>query len=502
MKPLRAGSYRIERGEHYGTPKEVWGFSQPVRGSVTLAARRVLRANQELLGLEQIVPALERRAIVQSLGAAHVILQQRHRGVRVHRGFVTVHVSRRGIVYLIKNRAVPARLLGSELPFSLSRELAVRVALDAASATRRTARVPRDGIERRWFPRGKRLLPAYRVRVKKLAPPEDWIIYVDAHTGRVLSRWDNLAFARGSATLFDPSPVIALGDHARLVRGRRVLAPPEESYASVVLEALRAGSRLDGKYATTRLTPGRVRSADRSFRFVHGEPGLAEVMAYHHVTSVLRYLEALGYSGKRRIFREPIAINARATEDDDSWYDSWSKSLNFGFGRVPDAEDGETIVHELGHAIQDAICPDFGQSEEAAAMGEGFGDYLAASWFSHVKRGRYREAVMCWDGIVFKRHDPPCVRRIDHELEYEDFRKSRGEHSNGRIWSRTLWDVFRAFGREVSDTLIIESHFQLDGHTRMRRAARALLDADENLYRGRHRSRLERILRRRGFSEL
>ena len=78
----------------------------------------------------------------------------------------------------------------------------------------------------------------------------------------------------------------------------------------------------------------------------------------------------------------------------NSWYDPTSRSLSFGTGGVDDAEDGETILHELGHALQDAICPDFGQSNEAAAMGEGFGDYFAASFFADKKRPPYLARVM------------------------------------------------------------------------------------------------------------
>ena len=68
-----------------------------------------------------------------------------------------------------------------------------------------------------------------------------------------------------------------------------------------------------------------------------------------------------------------------------------------------DAEDAETILHEFGHALQDAITPDFGQSEEAAAMGEGFGDYSAASFFGEEKPTRYRPTVMSWDGVTWER---------------------------------------------------------------------------------------------------
>jgi Zn-dependent metalloprotease len=179
--------------------------------------------------------------------------------------------------------------------------------------------------------------------------------------------------------------------------------------------------------------------------------------------------------------------------------------LTFGSGDIDDAEDAETILHELGHAIQDAICPDFGQSPQAAAMGEGFGDYFAASFFEARKPARYRDTVMSWDGLLLGlrgRSDPPSLRRMDGALTFDDFDEKGDEHDNGTIWSATLWEVRAALGREMADTIIIESHFQLDGFTTFARGARAIIDADRNLYGGRHRKVLAGIFRRRKIGPL
>ena len=167
---------------------------------------------------------------------------------------------------------------------------------------------------------------------------------------------------------------------------------------------------------------------------------------------------------------------------------------------MDDAEDGETVLHEFGHALQDAICPDFGQSQEAAAIGEGFGDYFAASFFARGKPLRYRDAVMTWDGADGE-GDPPCVRRLDSPLTYESFDHGTNadEHENGRIWSATLWDIWKATDRRAADRIVIDSHFQLDGFTSFARGARAILDTDRNLYGGRHETNLKRIFRRRGI---
>ncbi len=223
-------------------------------------------------------------------------------------------------------------------------------------------------------------------------------------------------------------------------------------------------------------------------------------MAYHHIDTAIRYLERLGFRGSRAIFREPVRVNVNGTPADDSWYSPWEKLLTFGTGAIDDAEDGETILHELGHAIQDAICPDFGQSEMAAAMGEGFGDYFAASLFADRKPDRYQTSVMTWDELLLglrERLDPPCLRRVDQKWTYDDLIEGDDEHNNGEIWSATLWDIREKLGGETADRMILESHFQLDGFTTFARGARAILDADQNLNGGKHRMALRRLFRKR-----
>jgi hypothetical protein len=112
--------------------------------------------------------------------------------------------------------------------------------------------------------------------------------------------------------------------------------------------------------------------------------------------------------------------------------------------------------------------------------------------------------VMTWDGITFAdsdEHRPPCVRRVDSSVTYESFNHSTSadEHDNGEIWSATLWEIWQAVGRDIADAIIIESHFQLDGFTTFARGARGILDADRNLFEGRHGRALRRVFRRRGI---
>ncbi len=499
---LKRGGYKTVPGKYYRTPKELWSFrTRATGGSPEGIAREFIVANAALFRLEEGVSELAVQRVIRSLGATHVLFRQIHDGYRVHRGYVTVHMDRSGRVYLCKNRSVPPQLLPAGFDKNIGRDEAVFRARRSLPKRDRLSDVRET--ERLWFPREDELVPAWKVRLTRTSPREEWIVYVNARDGAVLNRYDNLAEAvRGRGYVFDPSPVTALGDHALLLNERgKPRRPPPAAYCEVVLEGLDGGGTLSGEKVTTAPTRDtRVRKRDLQFSLRSHEHGFEEVMVYHHVDSALRYLEQLGYKAARAIFRKPVQANVNGTRDDNSWYSPVDRMLTFGTGDIDDAEDAETILHELGHAIQDAICHDFGQSEEAAAMGEGFGDYFAASFFETRKPPRYRNSVMSWDGLLVgldSGDEPPCLRRVDSAHTYRNFKPRGDEHVNGLIWSATLWEVRALLGRGKADRLILESHFQLDGFTDFARGARAILDADRNLEGGRHEAALKRIFRRR-----
>lgn len=505
MKKLRLANVHVEPGQYYGTPKELWGFRlSPVAGAVRDIAREFLRVHAELLGLAPLLHGLRFQRIVRSLGAQHVLFQQIHHRIRVHRAYVTVHLSNAGEVYMAKNRAVPTDMLPNKQTAEISAEDAVARAKQALPSAARHASL--QTIEPRWFPQQDQLFLAWRVRLARTAPREEWIVYVNAMTGGILSKYDNLAQAKGRAQVFDPSPVTTLGNHASLLSdNHRPRRPPTHAYTTVQLDHLSSTGYLDGKRVTTNAMAekDRIRCADFDFRVASHEKGFEEVMVYYHLDTAIGYLESLGFTGARAIFRAPLRANARASREDNSWYSPWEKLLAFGTGDIDDAEDGETILHEFGHAIQDAIIPDFGQTSQAAAMGEGFGDYLAGSFFAEKKPARYRTSVMSWDGLLCGLADgqhPPCLRRLDNKLTMRDFDEDGDEHDNGPIWAALLWDIRESLGRSQADRLIVESHFQQDAFTKFSRGARAILNADQNLNRGQNRRAIEQVFRARKLS--
>jgi Zn-dependent metalloprotease len=503
MQPLKARQVRIVPGLTYGSPKEVWGFrTKPTRGRPERVAQTFLETNEELLGLRGL--RLRRTRILESLGAHHVIHQQRLKGLPIHRAYVTVHMDRKGRVYLVKNRAVPKELLEASADFQIAAVKARRIALRCVIKKKKSVAKVLE-TEKMWFPLKSKLRPAYRVRLQNLKPRGDWLVFVDGATGMILRKYDNLSQRTVVADLFDPNPVVTLRGTKLLLLDGEAQAVPQAAYTRVKLRDLNSGPFLDGRRVNTSLTRRRVRRTNRTFifgdDFNSDRPAFEEVMAYYHINEAIAYLESLGYRGRRAIFTEPLPVDANGTQEDNAWYSPHERSLTFGLGGIDEAEDAEIILHELGHAIQDAICPGFGQSPQASAMGEGFGDYFAVSYFAEKKIHRLLTAFASWDGILDNDLQPPRVRMLDEPLSYESFDHSDGadEHDNGQIWSATLWEIRTALGRTVADPIIIESHFQLDGFTTFARGARAIINADHNLNRGAHVARLQMIFNRRGI---
>src|SRR5581483_5556499 len=216
---------------------------------------------------------------------------------------------------------------------------------------------------------------------------------------------------------------------------------------------------------------------------------------YFHIDRMQRYIQSLGF---KNVNRRPIPVDIAGLRDDNSFYSPVNKTLNFGTGGVDDAEDAEIILHEYGHSIQDDQVPGFGQSDEAGAMGEGFGDYLAASFFADIKPARFRNCVGSWDATAYSPDDPPCLRRLDSNKRYpRDMVKE--VHADGEIWSACLWQLRELLGGKEADKLILSHHFLLARDASFEDGAEALIQADKQLHNGAHEAAIRDIFVRRGI---
>ena len=155
-------------------------------------------------------------------------------------------------------------------------------------------------------------------------------------------------------------------------------------------------------------------------------------------------------------------------------------------GGVDDAEDAEVIVHEYGHAVQDAQVPGFGSSLEAGSIGEAFGDYLAVTVGLHeakVNGWPVRADPTCvadWDSVSYTLA-PHCLRTLSENKHYpEDL---QGEvHADGEIWSQALWTIRESLGTTVADRIIVNAQFGFAPDTSFAAAANTTVATAQQMY--------------------
>jgi hypothetical protein len=333
--------------------------------------------------------------------------------------------------------------------------------------------------------------PAWKVMVVRHQPRGDWKVYVDAATGDVLEKTNVLKAKDGKGRVFDPNPVVTLNDTS--LRDNSQI--PDSAYSEVTLRDLDGSGQIQGPFVSTKSTNNRVKRANLDFRFKRENRSFKEVMVYFHIDRVQRHIQELGFNN---VLNRAIPVNVDGRSDDNSDYSPLTKSLTFGTGGVDDAEDAEIILHEYGHAIQDDQVSGFGAKMEGKAMGEGFGDYMAASFFFDHKPAAMRPTVGNWDATAYSGANPPFLRRLDSNKLYP--RDLVGEeHADGEIWSACLWQIRAAVGRQAADKLVLAHHFLVDAQAGLEDAAKALITADAQLNHGRNTSDIRKVFVARGI---
>jgi hypothetical protein len=292
------------------------------------------------------------------------------------------------------------------------------------------------------------------------------------------------AGSTGTASVFMVNPVQSTGDQTLTDDKDAAAAVPATAYATVQLRNLDGSGNLVGRWANVRSTTGDpAYSATNTFTYTRDDDRFEQVMAYFWVNQAQEYLQSLGFgSTLRPVNAESQDVRINQYGIDNSF--SWDKHdyIRLGKGGVDDAEDGEVIVHEYGHAVHDAQVPGFGSSLDAGSIGEAFGDYLAVTVGLDAARqygwpvNAPEPCVADWDSVSYTTTTPHCLRRVDTTRVLED---RIGEvHFDGTIWSAALWSIRQSYvrlglGSRAWDTTLVESQFDYAPGTSFSDAARA-----------------------------
>ncbi len=501
MLDLKQCKVRWDR-ENY-IPKKVYGFETgPIEGTPREVAEKFLTENLGTLKISASLHDLKYDKTSESLGASTVLFQQHFEKTPIHGAWVAVHVDKQGKVFMVKNDTVPV----SKLEAKIKRKKAMLLPSSKIDQIIKN-KIKEYGKlnteikkENMIYALKGNFRRAWKIKFGTKQPAASWILFIDAVSGHIIEERNVLRKVAGKGQVFIPNPVVTLDNDNLFDQKDSDQEIFKNAYRTVELNDLKQGGYLKGQYVDTTNTPKCAKSTNLEFVYTRYDDRFEEVMAYYHIDSVQRYIQSLGFTDDKGILNRPIKVNAHGGREDNSYYDPspGKYDLTFGDGGVDDAEDAEVIIHEYGHAIQDTIIPGFGQSNEGRSMGEGFGDYLGASFFYKYKKSSRRVKVAEWDAKGYEGGPQECLRRLDSNKHYPEDMEGK-EHSDGEIWSACLWKVRKLLGRKKADTVILESHFYLSQYFDFKDGAEAIIMAEKNLYGGKRSKALMRIFKDRGI---
>ena len=283
--------------------------------------------------------------------------------------------------------------------------------------------------------------------------------------------------ATAPAKVFYPNPVQSLQDESLTDHKDADFfsADPflRTAYKPVTLTDLDNSGTLTGTYAKVISETGKAaRRGPDGFVYTRDDDRFEQVMGYYWVTQAQHYLQSLKLQGPANARQQLLRINQYG--GDNSFYREGSSKLTItlGKGGVDDAEDGEVIVHEYGHAVQDDQVPGFGSTLEAGSIGEAFGDYLAVEVSTAVTGNTFQQpCVADWDSTSYTPGPIHCLRRLDSTKHYPE--DVEGEvHADGEMWSAALWQARQALGDPIlADRIIVNAQFDFTPDISFRDAA-------------------------------
>ena len=520
--------------DHRATPRldfePLWTGSAGAKASDIVPL--FIETTGDRYGLPKGQGDLEPVRVRESLLGFHHIHQQMIGGIPVDRAEFIVSVAKRdGRVYRVFNNIYPVKAGVTRDKAAIGVEGAYDIAWNHLRAQSELGARPAARLV--YTPEGSGFRLNWVVDLVLAAPDGAWSVRVDAVTGAVVDvedkrlirkitpetltaeqrlaavtgpAWDRgAAFDRfaardegrdksvpegaraaGTGIVFDPDPRTTLNDNS-LEDGD----PAGAFTAAYVTRNLQDITFTGSEYGLTGPyvdiinfeAPNTAPSTtvDGNWTATRGDNAFNDAMTYFHLDQSQRYIQSLGFSGGTGFLDFPIETDTDGLNGaDNSYYLGGSNRLAFGHGCVDDNEDADVILHEYGHAIQHNISSNW-FAGDTGAMGEGFGDYWAASYSYVQPNGEtffpdwvytwdgHGNSNSCWNGRILNATGAQYV----HATTYSAHSGIPGGFVSDELWSTPLFQSLRAlmdlgYTRESVDQIVLESHFGIGAGLKMR----------------------------------
>ncbi len=517
--------------------------------------REALRQNAERFGLPQSLNNLVQTRVQESLAGTHTTYQQVLRGLPVDRAEIIVSIGSNGQLHKIFNET---RHISYEMEVKAVNQLHNKAqitedqALDTAWTNMKVQHplvsVPRS--EMVWVATKDGVQLARKVYIEAQMPTGGFVQYLDAHDGSLIDSYSTslprsnkggerslAARARaagpqldrksatdavkaqqqvtpmavtaaaasginGSGLVFDPDPRTATKNDA--LTDTSPASAFDAAYSTKVLKDLTVTSgvyKLTGPYVNIKNIESPATAPSTTTNGIwtakRGNNAFDDTNVYYHIDNNQRYIQSLGFTGTRSIINRPLDVDTDGVNGDDNSHYSFGGAtdyLAFGHGCVNDSEDVDVILHEYGHAIHRNINSSW-SGGDTGAMGEGFGDYWAASHsYSTTNGASYHPEWAfswdghgaCWGGRLLNRTNTMYNSSKTYSA-HQSVTENGVTFQSDELWSAPLYESMKSLlaagkPRANIDKIILEAHFGLGSNVRMPAMATAIVNAAKTLF--------------------
>ncbi|GAB2840694.1 hypothetical protein GCM10027277_04570 [Pseudoduganella ginsengisoli] len=517
------------------------------------SADDVLRNNADRFGLPASLNNLTLVKVQDSLTGTHYHYQQMLRGIPVDRAVIIVSIGKNGQLQKIFNetRHVSDKVDADAVNQLYNKaQISEDQALDKGWNNMKVqhALVNAPSTELVWVPTKDGVQLARKVQIQAQMPTGGFVQYLNAHDGSVIDSYSLSMPRKGERSLADRAKVngptldrksatqaVSSNQTLRAAAPAATLAPsgingsgyafdpdPRTALNTDALTDTSAASAFDAAYSTKTLRDLTVTSGVYSLTgpYVNiknieapntapstttngvwtakrGNNGFDDTNVYFHLDQSQRYIQSLGFTGTKSILNRSMDVDSDGVNGDDNSHFSGTGAtgyLAFGHGCVNDSEDADVILHEYGHGIQASINSSW-SGGDTGAMGEGFGDYWAASYSYSTPNGKIYHPEWafswdghgaCWAGRMLNRYDAKYNSSKSYAA-HTSVTENGVTFQSDELWSAPLYRSMVALiaagkARSDIDKIILEAHFGLGSNVKMPAMATAIVNAAKNLF--------------------
>jgi hypothetical protein len=165
------------------------------------------------------------------------------------------------------------------------------------------------------------------------------------------------------------------------------------------------------------------------------------------------------------------------------------------------SQDGDVVMHEFGHGVSNRLVGGPQNTSclggtQAGAMGEGWSDYWAITFYNDGRVGDY-VTNNATNGIRRAAYTVPANPIHD---SYADLGNQGFQvHRDGEIWAATLWDLRNELGAAIADRIVLEGMKFTPCSPSFLNARDGILQADQAVNGGANRCRIWTVFARHGM---